>query len=359
MNPPTPCCQESPHAALWRPALAAALGLTLAACDRSHATIAAAPAATPVGTALVQAGPDQPGLALHGVIASRDEQRLSFKVGGVIARIAVDAGESVHAGQVLAEIEPAEIDAQLTQAKELDAKAARDAQRGERLYADEVLSLEQVQNLRTQRELAAAQLRAAQFNRGYARISAPADGVVLYRQAEAHELVTPGQPVLVVSSGKRGYVVRAAAADRELPLLALGLPALIRLEAAPGRELRGRVTVLSRAADPATGLFPVEITLEPTDFRLASGMVASATLQPGTAGALARIPAGALVTGDGVRGTVFVLAAGRAHRRQVQIAFIEGDRIALRAGLSAGETVITDGAPFLDDQERVAAAATH
>jgi multidrug efflux pump subunit AcrA (membrane-fusion protein) len=82
--------------------------------------------ATPVAVAAATSGPDQPSLQLHGVIASRDEPRLAFKVGGVIARIGVESGESVHAGQLLAEIEPTEIEAQQSQARELDAKAARD-----------------------------------------------------------------------------------------------------------------------------------------------------------------------------------------------------------------------------------------
>jgi len=239
----------------------------------------------------------------------------------------------------------------------LDSKAQRDLQRGERLYSDEVLSLEQVQNLRTQRAIAAAQLRSAQFNRQYARINAPADGVVLYRQAQAHELIAPGQVILVVSGGARGYVLRAAVADRDLLQLKVGLAAGVQLDAAPDRELRGHISELSRAADPATGLFPIEIALDPSDLHLASGMVASARLQPGTLAALPRMPAGALVTADGVRGTVFVLSGDRAQRRTVTIAFVDGDEIAVRAGLHPGERVITDGAPFLDDNEWVAVAA--
>jgi RND family efflux transporter MFP subunit len=330
--------------------------LLLAACSgRAQSTAGKAP--TPVGTAAVRSGADLPALSLHGVIMSRDEARLSFKVAGVIARIAVDAGDSVHAGQVLAEIEPAEIEAQLSTAAELEAKAARDLQRGERLYHDEVISLEQLQNLRTQQQLAAAQLHSAQFNRGHARIVASSDGVVLYRLADTHELVTAGQPVLTVSSGTRGYMLRAAVSDRELLSLRMGLAADVMLDAAPDQPLRGEITQLSRAADPATGLFQVEITLLPATLRVASGMVATARLQPGSGTALARIPAGALVTAEGHNGSVFVLQDGQARRRAIDIAFVDGTDIAVRGGLSSGETVITDGAPFLDDNERVAVAA--
>ena len=239
------------------------------------------PRATPVGVAAVTDGPDRPALVLRGSIASRDQLRLAFKVGGVIEQIDAEAGQSVHAGQLLAAIEPVEIDAQQAQADALDAKAARDLARGEKLYADEVLSLEQLQNLRTQREVAAAQLRAARFNRRYARIVAPADGVVLERLAAAHELVAAGQPVLEVSSGRRGYVLRVSVADRELLSLAMGMAAAVSVDAAPGLSLSGAITEISRAADPATGLFPVEITLAASPLPLASGLIASARLQPG------------------------------------------------------------------------------
>lgn len=332
-------------------------GLLLASCSGQGAP-ADARAPTPVGTAIVAVGADLPGVALHGVIASRDEAKLSFKVAGVIARITVDAGDSVHAGQVLAEIEPAEIDAQLASARELEAKAARDQQRGEQLYRDEVISLEQLQNLRTQHDVASSQLQGVQFNRGHARIVAGSDGVVLYRLAEVHELVAAGQPVLTVSSGTRGYVLKAAVSDRELLALRPGLAASVQLDAAPDQPLQGQVSLVSRAADPATGLFPVEITVQPAALRVASGMVATARLQPGSGATLARIPAGALVTASGPQGTVFVLKDGRAQRREIGIAFVDGNEIAVRSGLARGETVITDGAPFLDDNERVAVATS-
>jgi RND family efflux transporter MFP subunit len=342
-----------PIPALAAPAVAL---LALAACQGAPPPPAAN--STPIGAAVVVDGPDAPTLELHGVVGSRDELRLAFKAGGVVAHIGVEPGDSVRAGAVLAELEPPEVDALLSQARELEQKAARDLARGEQLRADEVISLEQLQNLRTQHEVAAAQLRAASFNRGHARIVAPADGVVLQRLVSAHELVAPGQPVLAVSSGKRGWVLRAAVSDRELLALREGLAATVRLDAAPGEALRAHVVELSRAADPATGLFPVQLALEPTKLRLASGMVASATLEPGTGGRRVRIPAGALVSAAGTEGHVFVLENGIARARTVHVAFLDGNRIALGDGLAAGETVVTDGAAFLEDGEKVAVAPT-
>ena len=338
--------------------LCASALVALTACGARRATTVVAEA-TRVSTAIATTGPANARLHFHGTIASRDEMRLSFKVGGVIKSMAVEAGASVRRGQVLAEIELAEINAQVAQSEQLADKATRDWQRGERLRDDEVISLEQLQNLRTQQQLAAAQLRAVRFNQSYARITAPADGTVLRRLAEEHELVPAGQPVLIVGTSGRGFVLKAAISDRELVQLHIGDQAQLKLDAAPGQTIAATVNELARAADPATGLFPVELKLATTTLTLASGMVAEAEVQPATAGAtLVRIPASALVAANGDKATVFVATGDRARKREVRIAFIEGADIAIASGVAAGESVVSAGAPYLDDNGLIKASAS-
>jgi len=69
------------------------------------------------------------------------------------------------------------------------------------------------------------------------------------------------------------------------------------------------------------------------------------------------VPMAALVEGDGDRASVFVIDGGKAQaiarRREVRVAFITADSIALESGLAAGEAVITDGALFLENGEAV------
>ncbi len=236
--------------------------LALAACGaRPAGTVA--DEATRVSIQAATTGPAAARLHFHGAIASRDEMRLSFKVGGVIRRIAVEAGDTVRRGQLLAEIDQAEINAQVAQAEQLADKAERDLQRGERLRSDEVISLEQLQNLRTQQQTAAAQLRAVRFNQAFARITAPGDGTVLRRLAEQHELVPAGQAVLVFGTSDRGYVLKAAVADRELVQLRVGDKARVRLDAAPGQWLPATVSELTRAADPATAAWSAKPSCNP------------------------------------------------------------------------------------------------
>jgi len=281
--------------------------------------------------------------------------RLSFKVGGVIKAIHVQEGQSVRAGDVLAEIEQTEINAQVEQAQQLADKAQRDLERGDRLYADQVISLEQLQDLRTQAALQHAQLKSARFNRGYSIIKAPRDGVVLRKLADERELTPAAQTVLLLGARDRGYVVRAALADREIVQLQLGDTADIRMDAYPGQSLRGTLTEIASAADERTGMFSIEVQVDSAPVPLASGLVAKLNVysSAGRASQLTYVPMAAVVEGDGDRASVFVVEGTHARRRPVKVAFIGDDQVALTSGLRPGESVVTDGALYLGENERI------
>jgi RND family efflux transporter MFP subunit len=338
-------------------ALAVIVVVTYAAALTGCSSRAAesAPHHTVVHVAAATAGPATPAILTNGVVANKDEMRLSFKVAGVIKAIHVEEGQAVHAGERLAEIEQTEINAQLEQARALAEKAQRDLARGERLYADEVISLEQLQDLRTVAATARAQLQGVQFNRGYSVITAPADGVVLRKLSQERELVPAGQAVLIVGSHGRGYVVRATLSDRELVQLKLGDPAEVHLDAYAGQLLHGTLSEIAGAADDKTGLFPVEVRLESPPAALASGLVAKLRLSPaaGRARALTYVPISSVVEGSGDAASVFVVHGTRVRRRAVRVAFIDPSGVALAAGVAPGERVVTDGALYLDDNDSI------
>jgi membrane fusion protein, multidrug efflux system len=329
----------------------------VAGCN-SKATVET-PAVTPVRVATATNGPAAPSIRTNGLLANKDEIRLSFKVGGVIRKLAVSEGERVRKGQRLAEIEQTEVNAQVEQARQAFEKGKRDAARGERLYEDKVISLEQLQDLRTQAAMAEAALNSAEFNSNYAAIVAPHDGTVLRRLAEERELVAAGTPVLVLGAQDKGFIVSTGLADRQIVQVRLGDGAQVHLDALPDVTLNGKITEVASAADAASGMFRIEVTLDPTDLPLKSGLVAKLTVVPSSASAGSRVyvPIGAIVEGNGRSARLFVLDKDRARRRDVEVAFIEGENVALATGVEAGEQVITDGAQYLEDGEQVAIAA--
>jgi len=331
------------------------LVLLLSACGAAPSD-PTADQGTPVRTGIASSGPAMASLKTNGIVAARDEMRLSFKTGGIIRRIAVQEGQQVKQGQILAELELTEINAQYQQAQQVADKAARDLERGERLHVDQVISLEALQNLRTQAAVTAAARDAARFNLGLSTIVAPRDGVILRQLAEERELVPPGQPVIMLGSSERGHVVRAAISDRDLVRINVGDQAEVRLDAYPGKVFTGKLHEVSAAADPRTGLFPIEVHFEaPVDTKLATGFIAKLQITPAAASAanVTYIPIAALVEGDGNKAQVFVVDGDVARKREVQVAFIDGDAVALSSGLAIGTTLVTEGALYLIDGERI------
>jgi len=342
-------------------ALGVSLGaaLLLAACGGDPVPeTAARSGAAPVRTATAESVTITDAVRAVGVLAPRDELRLSFKVGGVIDTMAVEAGDRVRAGQTLAVLKSTEVDAAVTQAAEGVEKARRDLERARQLRADEVATQEQVEDLTTAYNVARASLQAAQFNARFARIEAPADGVVLQRLARASELVQGGQPVVVLGATDAGWIVRVGLADRDAVRVNPGDAADISFDAFPDRRFEGRVTRIGSSADPYTGTFEVEIDVAPGGARFARGLVAKVeiALQGATEGASRTlVPVAALVEANGPAATVYVLdaAQGVARLRQVTVGPIVGERVVVLAGLEPGERVVTDGAAWLTDGRAV------
>lgn len=324
----------------------------ISGCNRDAGSQPApAEKAVSVRVATISDGPATPPLRTHGITLPKDGARLSFKVGGVIAKIAVNAGDSVRQGQLLARIEQTEVAAQVERAAQAATKARRNTERGEKLFKDQVITLEQVQDLRTAAAVAEAELKGARFNQGYALIEAPFDGVVTRRLAEERELVQGGQPILVLSEAASGFVIRAAVSDREVVQVRPGDRATVSFDAYPGQIFGAEVSEIASAANEQTGMFDLELSVNSETALLKSGLVASVELAPSASAnqRLAYVPFSAVVNGHERSAVVYVLENGRAVKREVTVAFIDREDVAVSMGVHAGETVITEGALFVLD----------
>ena len=326
----------------------------LVGCSSKGAASAVGPARAVQVTRVQMAMLDNT-LRAVGLLTPKDEARLSFKVGGVIEFIRVEEGQSVKAGQLLAVLKQTEIGASLEQARQTTAKAHRDLDRAKALLADGVTTEEQVQDLTTAFQMANAAQSGTEFNAAYARITASVDGVVLRKLAEANEVVQPGQTVLVLGGANRGWVVRIGLADRDAVRTHLGDEARIEFDAWPGRVFAGRVSNISSAADSGTGTFTVEIQIDAGGARFAQGLVAKVALTPQGAGQVQVIPVQALLEANDKEAGVFVLdeAAQEVHRVSIQIGRMSAGQIEVLQGLTAGAQVVTDGAAYLENGEKV------
>lgn len=294
-------------------------------------------------------------LRVVGLLTPKDEARLSFKVGGLIESIKVEEGQTVKAGQVLAMLKQTEIGASVEQARQATAKAQRDLDRGKALLADGVTTDEQVQDLTTAFSVASAAQSGMEFNAAHTRITASVDGVVLRKLAEANEVVQAGQTVLVLGGANRGWVIRAGLADRDAVRIHLGDAARIEFDAWPGQAFTGQVSNISSAADSATGTFTIEVQVGQAGVRFVQGLVAKVALVPQGTAEVEVIPVQALLEANDKEAGVFVLdeAAHDVHRVSIQIGRMNGGRIEVLSGLTVGAQVVTDGAAFLENGEKV------
>jgi len=288
-------------------------------------------------------------LPIHGsgMLFSKQQIRLSFKTGGIIKKLHVREGENVRQGQVLAELYPDEIQAQVQQAESALDKALRDYERVSALFADSVTTLEQKQNVETQLSVARSNVQIAKFNLEYSTIKAPANGKILKRFAEESELVGPGTPVFYFGSGTQDWIVRVGVADRDLVQLGLGDSAKVRFDAYPNKIFNGSVREIAQAADPQNGTFEVEVLVDAMGKQMAAGFVARVSLFPHTQKPAMLVPVAAIVEAHDDRATVFTVEDGKAVNRTVCIGAILGDEIIVTKGLDTVENIVTVGSEYL------------
>lgn len=303
-------------------------------------------------------------IVASGVLASESEMTLSFKIGGVVEAVVVDEGQYVRQGQLLAKLDLAEINAQVVQARNNFDKTKRDLRRVESLYADTVATLEQKQDAHTAFKVAQAALDIAEFNLRYAKIVAPVNGKVLKRSVEPNELVSAGQPLFVLgSSGNRGaQVINIGLADEDVVKVALQDTASLAFDAFPGKKYGARVTEISEAANPATGTFSIELTLEGQySSELKNGFVAKVSLFPSGVVPYYNIPMTALVEGDQKWAKVYLTNDKKTVYGEVlPVSGIHEDyfTVSQDLGILQPAWVVLEGGAYLREKDTIEILAT-
>ena len=310
----------------------------------------------PVHTAVVQQKTVTLPIHASGILTSSAEQRLSFKIGGIIRKIYVDEGDVVRPGQLLAVLDKTEIDAQVAQAQQGLIKSERDLARVEGLYRDSSATLELLQNATTGRDVAKETARIATFNQQYAEIRATRAGKIIKKLVNEGEITGPGMPAFVLfETGANDWVVKINVSDRDWARMELGMSANVKMDAYEGTNFSGKLSDLAPAADPSSGLYPVEIRIQTQGKRFAPGLFAEVDIAPSKSRPYVVIPVEAIVEGDGQSAFVFALQADGVSVKKVpvRVAFMEGNQAIIANGLEGVTEVITSGAPYLNEKKKV------
>jgi multidrug efflux system membrane fusion protein len=301
-----------------------------------------------------------------GEIRAREEATLAFRVGGNLVERRVDVGDRVRRGDLLAVLDPGDLQAQAraAQAQLLAAdaqlqRARADQARYARLAHDQLVSRSTVdaQNAAAaaaQGEVNAARaaLQVARNQAAYTQLRAPRDGVIAARQAEAGQVMAAGQAIFGLA-GDGGREVAFAVPESRVAAIHPGDPVAVELWSAPGVRIPARVREVAPAADPASRTYAVRAAV---DAAIRADLGASARVYVDAPGsAVLALPLAALQR-DARGGTaVFVVdpATGTARLRPVQVGAFEADAAPVLRGVAATDWIVAAGGHLLRDGQKV------
>lgn len=295
-------------------------------------------------------------------IKARTESRLGFRVAGKLQSRAVNLGDTVRAGQVLAQLDGQDL--------RLGQEAARAAVAAAQTNLDQVhadykrfkelrdqgfigaAELERrdtaVKTARAQLDQAKAQASVQGNQAGYATLVAGAAGVVTAVEAEPGQVVSAGTPVVRLAHDGPRDAVFAVPEDRVGALRQLlGQPGGVSLQMwGSGELLPATVREVSAAADPVTRTFQVKADLGSAPVRLGQTATLKVT-NPAVAGVI-RLPLTAVAESQG-KSVVWLLdkQAMTVRPQPVTVAGADGNTVVVAAGIKPGDEVVVAGTHVL------------
>ena len=291
-------------------------------------------------------------LETNGSLEAENEVDIVARTTGPIVELNVEEGDFVRAGQVLARIDAAEIEAQLGIARVNLAEAELAWNRAQDSFQAEVVSQEAFDLARSNFEAAEAQIVGTEILLDYTVIRAPFDGLIIERVVKNAEYVANNARLFRISDFDP-LLCPIQLPEKDLPRLKIGQPAHLTVEAYPGVRFPARVLRISPVVDPATGT--VKVTLEvQAQGRLRPGMFASVFVETDVHENALVLPKQALVL-ESTSDTVYVAmddgAGGTvAQRRELELGYEESDSLEVVSGLTEGEDVVIVGQDGLSDQ---------
>jgi len=294
-------------------------------------------------------------------------------VAGRIARLGAGIGSHVERGQVIAEVESADVgDARAALIAAGARMAAADANlRRERDLADKQISSVREREVaeaqsateRAARRAAEQRLRAIGLTTadikavderddgGRVPIRAPLSGTVIERLVTLGQAVERATDAFKIADLSKVWVLLDLY-EKDLARVRPGLDVEVRTEALPGEVFRGRVAYVAPVIDQATRAATVRVEIDNRSRKLHIGQLVTATLigsATSTAAPVLVVPVAALQRIEG-KPTVFVKTEHGFERRAIELGISGRDQVEVRAGLAENESVAGQGAFLLKSE---------
>ena len=329
-----------------------ALLSVLSGCGKESAP--AAKIEQPALTLVVGSVVSDSGNVYSGEIRARYETQLGFRIGGKIIERLVDAGARVHAGQVLMRLDPGDTGLQASSTEAQYQLAEAEAKRYRELRDKNFVSQSALDAKETALKAAAAQAGLAGNQAGYTALRADHAGVIAATLAEVGQVVSAGQPVLLLAQdGEREVAI--AIPETRYEGLKIGAPADVSLWSA-GNEaahLSGHLRELSPAADPASRTYAARVALRSADAQAALGMTAEVRFKNHDKRDRLVVPLSAIFQ-QGDQAAVWIVAADHSvSLRKVEVSAYRDNGAVISSGVAAGERIVSAGVHKLNAGEKI------
>ncbi|MCK6404392.1 MAG: efflux RND transporter periplasmic adaptor subunit [Rhodocyclaceae bacterium] len=342
-----------------RTLLVAAIALALAACGEKTADKKSGPPATLITVTKAKAQPLEIVETTLGTLEAVQDPRIAAEIAGRVARVAARAGEAVKKGQLLAELDPADIAqqhkadrAEIARIEALLAQQERLVTRQNELVQKSFISKNALDDASAQRDalknqLDGARARAALSANGLARtkIVAPFDGVIEEQIAAQGDYLKVGDPLfrLVSNTRLRAHLPFPEAAAQRLQR---GQKVRLASPLLPGKMLEGEIEDIRPTISDTGRAVGAIAGVDNPDGLLKGGGSVDAAVVIGLREAAVMVPEQSVVLRPAGK-VVYAIVDGKAEQRVVNTGGKQSGLVEIVSGLKADETVALDGAGFL------------
>jgi RND family efflux transporter MFP subunit len=327
-------------------AIVAALGPVACHSKKENASESLPPVA--VRTVVVESQARPSSEEVVGTVRAKLRAAIEPKVSARIEMLRVAPGQMVKTGDLIAQLDPREIQAKLDQALALREQATRDLARSRELLDKKITTQADFDAVQARARVAEGAAREMETMLGYTKVVAPFDGIVTRKLADVGDLAAPGKAIIEMED-PRALRFEADVPEALIGHIKIGAKLLVQVSegAAP---IEGTVVEVAPVADAASRTFLVKLDL-PVAEGTRSGQFGRVWVRTGESKSI-RVPTSAIV----VRGQiecVLVIENQHAQLRIVRIGKRTDGEVTILSGLSSGERVVSEGAESLRDGQPV------
>ncbi|WP_417473745.1 efflux RND transporter periplasmic adaptor subunit [Luteimonas mephitis] len=275
-----------------------------------------------------------------GALDARAESQVVAKTSGIAMAVFVEEGQHVKAGQALVRLDADRARLQAAQSEAQVRKLEANYQRAKQLAAQQMVSANDLDQLKYDLANARAVNNMANLELSYTSVVAPISGVVASRSIKPGNFVQINTPIFRIVDDSR-LELTLNVPEREIATLKAGQPVKLQVDALPGQSFDGIVDRVAPVVDSGSGTF-----------RVICAFAGGGALQPGMFGRIRIdydqranalvIPRVALLDDQGAP-AVYVVRKGKAVRVPIKTGYTDGEWTEVRSGLKPGEAVVTAG----------------